>query len=349
MNKNIFKYLLTSIVMVTLSIILIFAANTQNKTCTLSESGYFFDTFITITLYDINTSKYDKYSDILKECLVMCNDYEKIFSTTLTDSELYSINHSDNNTFNLSSSLSSVIEKSLYYYDITNGAYDVFLGDTISLWNFKNETIPTPEEISNTLTIRNNTIITFTDKTLQFDNISESRPTLNLGGIAKGYIADMLKEFLVENGVSSAIINLGGNVLMIGSKANGENFNIGIKKPFTESGENIAIISASDYSVVTSGIYERYFTKDNIIYHHLINPLTGKPTDNNLYSVTIISKSSTEADALSTGIFVLGLDAGIDLINSLPDTYAVFCDNENNLVLSDGLTMLEDNTILISK
>lgn len=159
---------------------------------------------------------------------------------------------------------------------------------------------------------------------------------LDLGAIAKGYIADRIKDYLLEQGVKSATINLGGNVLCVGEKPEGTPFKIGIQKPFSDRSETIAVMNISDKSVVSSGIYERYFEKDGKIYHHILNPATGYPYDNHLVSVTIISDKSVDGDGLSTSCFALGLDKGMELINSLPDVQAVFITDDYELHYSDG-------------
>ena len=129
----------------------------------------------------------------------------------------------------------------------------------------------------------------------------------------------------------SAMINLGGNVLAMGSKLDGSDYNIGIQKPFDETGEPITSVKISDKSVVTSGIYQRYFKADGKIYHHILDPNTGYPCENNLYSVTILTDSSLTADALSTTCFLLGYDRGMKLINQLDNVDAVFITNDNQI------------------
>lgn len=159
---------------------------------------------------------------------------------------------------------------------------------------------------------------------------------LDLGAIAKGYIADKIKEFLMEKGVKSAIINLGGNVLCIGGKPDKAPFNIGIQKPFADRKETIAVMELSDKSIVSSGIYERFFERDGNFYHHILNPKTGYPYDNSLVAVTIISDKSVDGDGLSTSCFALGLEEGMKLINSIENVHAVFITDDYKPHFSDG-------------
>lgn len=161
---------------------------------------------------------------------------------------------------------------------------------------------------------------------------------IDLGAIAKGYIADRLKDFLVENQVTSATIDLGGNILCVGDKPDGSAFRIGIRQPFGDQGSPMLVVPVSGWSVVTSGIYERYFEEDGTLYHHILNPSTGYPCENNLLSVTILSEHSVDGDALSTTCFSLGLSDGMALIDSLDEIYAVFVTDDYNIHYSEGLT-----------
>ena len=161
--------------------------------------------------------------------------------------------------------------------------------------------------------------------------------TLDLGAIAKGYIADQIREYLTKSGVESAVINLGGNVLCVGSKPDGSSFKIGLQKPFAESAETFATVAADNMSVVTSGVYERHFEVNGKNFHHILNPKNGYPYDNGLISVTILSENSVDGDGLSTACFSLGLEAGMELINSLNGVYACFIDEDYNIHYSEGM------------
>ena len=160
---------------------------------------------------------------------------------------------------------------------------------------------------------------------------------IDLGGIAKGYAADQIVKYLKSKDVESAIINLGGNVFILGEKEKNTPFKVGIQDPTSEDGSSIGNISISNKSVVTSGIYERYLEKDGIIYHHMIDPSTGYPFENNLSSVTIISSSSIVGDGLSTTTFGLGLQKGMKLIESLDNTDAIFITKDKKVHTTSNL------------
>lgn len=349
MKNNFFKIILPVISMAVISVMLILYSkkNLTNSYSVVSNSGYYFDTFISISIYENDEALVENDKNLIAECFNICKDYELIFSHTNTDSELYKLNISSASTTKISSDLYNILSIADEYNTLTNGAFNVLIGNIEGLWDFKKCNIPADDIIDQQLELLFKTNYTLANNTITFNNSKSLIPDINLGGIAKGYIADKIKDFLLSNNVNSAIINLGGNILLIGEKPDKELFNIGITKPFTTTGENIASVQTSNMSVVTSGIYERYFEQNNTIYHHIIDPSTGYPVQNNLYSVTIISDSSTIADILSTSAFVLGEDKGMELINKTDDVYAVFITSDFKIILSDGLKM-NNNTIAIA-
>ena len=167
--------------------------------------------------------------------------------------------------------------------------------------------------------------------------LSDAQAAIDLGAIAKGYIGDRVKDFLLSKGITSGMINLGGNVLVIGEKPDGSLWKIGIRKPFSEDGSELsAVVSAADQSVVTSGTYERYFIKDNTLYHHILNTQTGYPARTGLSSVSILSDGSAKGDALSTICFLLGPEKGMDLIEKTDGVEALFITEEGELLYSSG-------------
>ncbi len=348
--KRLYKYIFSITLMIGISLLLICfsSKNLSQKNesvTTISDSSFFFDTFVTITLYKDNANI--NYEELLANSFKLCAKYENIFSTTLSNSELYNLNQCDENV-KLSKDFQYLLERSTDFEVLTKGAFNVKLGAICNLWNFKNSTIPNSQEINSCLNSVNSYDYILTDNTFSWvGDKNIKKPLIDLGGIAKGYIADKLKEYLTSQGVSYGIINLGGNVLLIGSKPDKSSYSIGIKYPFSDN-DYIATVNLSDYSVVTSGIYERYFEKDNKLYHHLLNPTTGYPVENQLYSVTIIAKASTTADALSTAVFVLGMDEGLKLVNSLEDVYAVFVDSNEKITISDGLLIKNSSEISIN-
>ena len=315
----------------------------------ISISSIKLNTAVQITIYDSQ----DKA--LLDDCLALCDKYELVFSRTNEKSELYKLNHrkdtSDKDpnadgqttpypvsgtadTWHISEDLASLLSQGLSITRESDGAFDIAIAPLTSLWDFTAEDPKVPDDaaIQKALPLCSSDGVTIDgqDITLPSDDIQ-----FDVGAIAKGYIADRLKDFLVKKGVNSAIINLGGNVLCIGSKPDGTPFKVGIQKPFADRNETEAVMDITGKSVVSSGIYERCFKQGGKLYHHILNPPTGYPYDNGLISVTIISDQSVDGDALSTTCFALGLEDGLKFAEK-KGVQAVFITEDYELHYTDG-------------
>lgn len=297
----------------------------------ISRSAFLLNTFVNITLYD------SQDESLLDRCIEMCQEYENRFSKTIEGSELYQLNHRDagETTFTLSDDMAAMIAEGLHYSELSSGAYDLTIEPLSSLWNFTSEdpVIPSKDAIAAAAARVNWQNIRLDGNTLTF---LSPDTTIDLGSIAKGYIADRLKEYLTESGVKSAIINLGGNVLCIGRRNSHQPFRIGLQKPFADYATVFADLNIDDMSVVSSGVYERHFEENGVNYHHLLNPKTGYPYQNGLIAVTIVSPRSVDGDVLSTTCFSMGLEKGLELANSLDNIYAYFITDDYELIYSDG-------------
>lgn len=293
----------------------------------LNYTGTALDTVINIQIFDSHDE------ELTKHCQKMCEDYEAKFSRTIETSEIAQINAASGAPVEVSDDTVTLIKKGIYYCDMSDGAFDITIGSVTSLWDFKADepAPPTPEVLAEAATHVNYRKISIDGNTVR---LLDPAAKLDLGAIAKGYIADRLKEYLKGEGVRHALINLGGNVLAIGGKQSGSPFNIGIQKPFDEGGEPITSVGIKNKSIVTSGTYQRYFEKDGILYHHILNSSSGNPCNNGLNSVTIITDSSLTADALSTTCFLLGPEAGMKLINQLDNVDAIFINTNNEITFS---------------
>ena len=315
----------------------------------ISISSIKLNTAVQITIYDSQ----DK--SLLDDCLALCDRYELIFSRTNENSELYKLNHrkdtSDKDpnadgqtipypisgtadTWHISEDLASLLSQGLSITRESDGAFDIAIAPLTSLWDFTAEDPKVPDDaaIQKALPLCSSDGVTIDDQdiTLPSDDIQ-----FDVGAIAKGYIADRMKDLLVKKGVNSAIINLGGNVLCIGSKPDGTPFKVGIQKPFADRNETEAVMDITGKSVVSSGIYERCFKQNGKLYHHILNPKTGFPYDNSLISVTIISDQSVDGDALSTTCFALGLENGLKFAEK-KGVQAVFITEDYELHYTDG-------------
>ena len=317
-----------------LSAILLSGCTTLPKSESLTMTGTYFDTVVQIEVWGAD-------QDMIEHCRKMCETYEQMLSATIETSEISKINNADGEPVSVSDDTAELIEKGIEYGEISGGLFDITIAPASGLWNFtdnEDKTLPDPDELAEAVShidyrcvhVDGNTVV-LTDPEAQID----------LGGIAKGYIADRLKEYLEGEGIEHALIDLGGNMLALGGRYDGTDFRIGLQKPFAETGTAMAAVSINDQSVVTSGDYERYFEKDGVIYHHILNPDTGYPVQNDLDQVTIISDKSVDGDALSTTCFAMGLEDGLELIRSLDGIEAVFVTKDGEIHTSSDEIELE--------
>lgn len=285
---------------------------------------------MTLTVFDPD------HVELMQDCFDLASSYEKMLSRTIPESDISKINNANGSFVEVSDETIELLEIGLKYCELSDGAFDITIGALSDTWNFKENTgvLPEAAQIDEMLS-------TVDYKSIRIEGnevcITSPGTMIDLGGIAKGYIADKMKEYLVDQGVTSAIINLGGNVLLIGDKTDGSKYQIGIQKPFDETGVAMGAVELKDCSLVSSGIYERYFELDDQIYHHILDTSTGYPVDNGLYGVTIISENSVDGDALSTLIFALGATEGMKLIESLDHTEAIFVTDTLETISSSGI------------
>lgn len=301
----------------------------------VSQTDFLLNTVCTISIYNEENKEKDS-NELISEAFDLCKEYENTLSRTIEGSDVYKINHSDGQPVTVSDSTIEVIKCAEKYSADSNGAFDITIAPLSILWNFQddNPTVPPDDEITALLDE-----VDYTKVKIDGNNVTLESPVkaIELGGIAKGYIADKVTEFLETNDVTSAIINLGGNIYTLGTKPDGNSFNIGIQDPSKTDGSILGYVAVANKSVVTSGSYERYFIQDGKKYHHILDPSTGYPVDNGLCSVSIISDKSIDGDGLSTTCFVLGEEEGMKLINSLEDIQAIFIDNDGKMYFSDGI------------
>lgn len=333
-NKKLLVSLITTIVLVVACIFVYKSSNTQTaKEESISRQGVYLDTFIDIKILG------ESNSEILDQTFQLCEFYEDILSKTKVGSDIYNLNKNGYKGVNVSDDALYVIKKGIFYSEISNGSFDISIEPIVKLWDFKSgkKLIPDHSIIENNLKNVNYKDIEIEGNKVTF---KKENMEIDLGAIAKGYIGDKIKEFLESKGVDNAVINLGGNIVCIGDK-DGKGFNVGIQKPFETRGESIDAINVNSKSVVSSGIYERYFEKDGKIYHHILNPRTGYPIENSLAQVTIVSDKSIDGDALSTVCFSQGIENGIKLIDSLENVEAVFIDKDGQIYRSKNFNEYE--------
>lgn len=303
----------------------------------VTQTGFYLDTVVQITLYD--TGDHASCTEDLSSCFALIDDYEHLFSASLEGSDIWNINHAHGRPVAVSDDTIRLLQTALRYCELSGGKVDLTVLPLSELWHFGSADTPrVPDEaaVAEALTHIDYRAVKIDGSTV---TLTDPEAAIDPGFIAKGYIADRLKEYLLSQGVKSACINLGGNLVTIGKKPDGQPYRIGIQKPFAAEGETIAVIDVADASVVSSGIYERFFRENGTLYHHLLDTATGLPADNDIAGVTILTPSSTEADALSTTCYFLGLDDGMALIESLDDTEALFVTRDGELICSEGFPL----------
>ncbi len=232
----------------------------------------------------------------------------------------------------------NILATAKQYAQISGGAFDVTIGPLVKAWGVftDNPRVPSADEIER--------LKKLTDyKTFQVDTENNTAELempgqiVDLGGIAKGYAGDEAIKIYKEHGIRSAYINLGGNVVVLGAKPDGKPWRIGIQNPRASNGYYIGVVEVTDKTVVTSGDYERFFEKDGVRYHHILDPKTGRPADSGLISATIITDVSMDADALSTAVFVLGLEKGMALVKGLKGVEAILVTKDREIYATGGI------------
>ena len=291
----------------------------------LSSTQIMMDTVVTVTIYDGD-------DDVLTGAMQLCKKYENLLSKTLQGSDVYKINHANGQPVTVDDDTAELLRIALEIAQKSDGAFDPTVLTLVELWDVNNATTaPNDADIQAALTSVGYQSILLDGNVVTAKNGAK----LDLGGIAKGFIADKVTSYLKENGIKSAIINLGGNTVLVGQK-NGGDFSVGVQKPFGKQDELCTTVMLHDKTAVTSGTYQRYFEQNGRIYHHIINPKTGYPTDNGLNAVTVVTNSSAVADGLSTACLILGIEKGKALAKQY-GAELIFVDKDGKLTVTDGL------------
>lgn len=292
-----------------------------------TDVGFYLDTVITLTAYVDDIS-------VLKEAMAECGRYEKLLSRTVEGSDVWRINHAGGKPVEVSPETVEILETARQVSELSGGAFDVTIAPVSTMWDFTsgNAVLPDAEAIRLAAEKVDYSRVEIDGRTV---TLPEGM-MIDLGGIAKGYIADAVKRDLEDRGVESAILSFGGNIVAIGQKPDGSPWKVGIQDIDRPTGEYMAVARNYGGSTVTSGIYERGFDLDGVRYHHILDSDTGWPVQNELASVTIFSDSSMLGDALATAAFALGTEAGSALIEGLDGVEAVFIARDRAMTYTSG-------------
>lgn len=297
----------------------------------LSRDFFRFNTTNTIAAATDNAA-------ILDEAVAWCDRCELLFSRVAPTSELHRLNCAGGRSVVVDPELAALIDTALDYCRRTDGLFDVTMGSATRLWDFKEHVVPTEDEVAAALqhVDYRGMIVEETTVTLR-----DPQACVDLGGIAKGYIADGILALLRERGVKHALVNLGGNVAVMGGKEDDGPWRVGIRKPVPSSAlpllDSFATVDVRDGSVVTSGIYERAFERDGTLYHHILDPRTGSPAQTDLLSATVIARSSLDADGFTTALIIMGADRALAFVEADPALEAVLVTNEGDVLATSGV------------
>lgn len=323
----------------------------DNAETKYSDEKFLMDTFISIEVYGADKEVLEKaVTEAFAEMMRLNNltdRYPKKGSDAYLNSDVCRINESAGKApVKVSEDVYKMMEISLDYYNKSHGAFDIAVGPLVDLWGFADDPphkVPNDEEIKNALKFVNADWIQ-----LDPDNktvfLTHPGMILDLGAVAKGYAAELAAKKLKEYGIEHALVNAGGNIVVIGYRPNNEKWRIGVEDP-RDRESIVGVLSLADEAAVTSGDYQRNFTVDNVVYHHILSPFDGKPARKTI-SVTVVTKDSGLADILSTTLFVMGPEEGMKLVEKLDGVEAVFVGSDMKIYISSGLKekfKLKDN------
>ncbi|NGM82578.1 FAD:protein FMN transferase [Paenibacillus sp. 7124] len=302
----------------------------DGETKSLSQQFYIYDTVVNIKIFGDKVSQ--KNMDDIQQLLERM-DME--FSRTKEGSEVYNVNlAAGKEAVTVSDETLDAVKRSIKYAQEMDGLFDPTIGPLVDLWNIGNggDHVPPQAEIDKAKSLTNYKDIIIDEKAKTV-KLAKEGMVLDLGGIGKGYAADRIAEYLKEQGLDSAMINLGGSsIIGLGTKPGGSQWNIGLQDPDQSRGTQLGTIKISNEVIDASGVYERFFMQDGVRYHHILDPRTGYPGQLGLKSLTIMSPNATDADALSTGVFLMGVEDGLKYLESLPEKVEGFFITEDNKI-----------------
>ena len=291
---------------------------------------FYFDTVVTITVYSDD-------ENVLSGLDAECLRYENMLSKTVEGSDVWNINHAKGERVSVNEETRELILTALEFSRLSEGRFDITVEPCVALWDFTSEdrgVLPDADELAAAAEKVDWTKVDVNDEGV----LIPEGMSIDLGAIAKGYISDRIADYFVEKGVESALLNVGGNVRTVGLKPDGSNWRIGIQDPEGVRDQSIVgVATLGDNAVVTSGIYERGFILDDVVYHHILDPNTGWSVQNELAGVTIVAKEACTADALSTTVFAMGLEEGTEFIENFDGVDAIFVTRDGDISWTSGL------------
>lgn len=325
------------LILITLTLTIIFTIYFYKQPKLYEKDYYYMDTYINVKIYSNDSKKVNKaFNEIDK----IYNEYHKLtdrYNSYQGITNLYLINNNVLNTeyLEIDEKLYNLIKYGIDMYKLSNGKVDISMGNVIDVWKGYRESgigIPTLEELKY-VNCNNINQIELKDNKIKNNNLN-----IDLGSIAKGYTTKIVGEYLNSIGLNKYIINAGGNVLT-GTSYKKDKYKIGLENPNNQN-DIFKIIKVENKAVITSGGYNRYYEYNEKKYHHIIDPDTLFP-GNNMKSVTVITSNSAYGDFLSTYLFLLTVDEGIEYVNNLDDVEAIWYLNDDTIKTSKGIAKYE--------
>lgn len=307
----------------------------------VTKQSFYFDTVCSIAVYDMEEMDDERASDAIDDAFALCSRYESLLSRTREGTDIYRINHAEGKPVECDPETAELIRKGLYFSEMSEGTFDITIGKLTDLWDFHAEepVVPSEEDLQTAASTVDWRGVLVEGNTV---TLSDPETHIDLGGIAKGYIADKVSEDLRKNGVTSAIISLGGNIVCIGEKGSGEKakpFRIGIEKPYSEQSQILGTVEAADQTVVTSGVYQRYFEAGGIRYHHILDATTGYPAQSDIAGVTLKAADgrSADCDALATIFLIMGEEKALRAVNEMEGVEAFIITTDGRQISTEGM------------
>ncbi|NPD31628.1 FAD:protein FMN transferase [Eggerthellaceae bacterium zg-1084] len=286
----------------------------------------------------VNSIQTDAGPDGLRAAMAQAEAYELLFSRTHPESQLFAVNEAHGRPTPVDAELSALTQAALGYCEATGGLFDITMGSVVRLWSANPGTVPSRAAIEQALTHVDWRTVRASDRTIA---LSDPQACIDLGGVAKGRIADGLLDVLEAQGATHSLVNLGGNVAARGSKPDGAPWRVGLRRPEPSMSlgaqAHFAVVELAEGSVVTSGVYERAFQLNGRTYHHILDPRTGFPAETDVLSATVVSKRSIDGDGFTTALVIMGADDALAFVESTPGLEAVIVSNEGDVLGTSGI------------
>lgn len=341
--------LLLMIAVIIFFVLIIIFSSGKFESNEVTKSSYALGTLINLKAYG------NKAEMAITESIERLNSIDDKMSAFKENSEISRINFMAGvSAESVSDDTYLVVEKAIEYSKILEGTFDPTIRPLVKLWSIgtKGEKIPDEAEIQSTIKLVNYNDVLL-DESSSSIMLKHKKQALDVGGIAKGFAADEVRNIFLKHNIKSALIDLGGNIFAIGGKQDNTPWRVGIQNPFKSRGEFIGILNVTNKSIVTSGNYERYFIKDEKRFHHIIDPKTGYPSESKIISATIISNNSIDGDGLSTGVYIIGVEKALSIIEEIEGIDAILVIEDKNVYMTSGVreifTLTNDEFILYER